>query len=179
MKKLQKIIAFSILASVAQGAAAINDGYGNIKDELFHRQDSYAVKMQKQIAHSYESGLNGFSKDKAKAQLWYEAAFRHGDGYSGYKASLIAKESGRTEDFVKISEDATLLGNRNACLELTSYYVEQYKADLLLNKKYLYKSRDVLFHCYDKSDEATSKKMKEIQKEISIIEHKGVFKRFF
>lgn len=179
MKKFNNIIAFAIFAATTQSAIAFNDGYSEIKEKIFHRQDQYAVKMQKQIANSYENGLNGFIKDKAKAQLWYEAAFRHGDGFSGYKASLIAKETGRDDTFIKISEEATLLGNKNACLELTGYYVAQYKKDLFLNKKDLYKSRDVLFHCYDKNDAITSSKMKEIQKEISAIEGKGFLSSIF
>jgi len=188
MKLMKRVIAIALVSTtlspfvaVAGGSSEVpfistRDGYGEIKNNLFNRTDLYAVKMQKQIAHSYETGTNGFYQDKTLAKMWYEAAFRNGDAYSGYKVSLIAKNSGDTESFIKYSEDAIGLGNKNACLALSNYYIDQYKADLFLNKKYLYKSKETLTRCYSVSDVEIQSKMTEIEKEISVIEKKAAFK---
>lgn len=169
IKKLVFVLSFSFF-SYSSSAFAL-DGYAQIKENIMHRTDAYAVKMQKQIAFNYESGENGFPLDKKSALKWYLIAFNNGDSYSGYKYAVISKDIGNINDFLSFSEKSISQNNKNACFYLSNYYIDEYKKDLFLNKKYIYLARDTLSKCGGTDQEAV-KKMIEIKKEIDIIEKK-------
>lgn len=172
MRKFNNLIlslSFSVFSFMSSAYAF--DGYAEIKDDLINRTDSYAVKMQKQIAFNYEVGDNGFPVDKKTSLKWYLVAFNNGDSYSGYKYSVISKDIGNTDDFIAFAKKSISQNNKNACFYLSNYYIDEYKKDLFLNKKYIYLAKDTLSGCGGNDQEAV-KKMSEINREIDIIEKK-------
>lgn len=148
---------------------ASDAGYAEIKKDIMSRNDPYAVKMQKQIAFNYEVGANGFSLDKKSALKWYLLAFNNGDSYSGYKYSVLSKDIGNVEDFILFSRKSIEKNNKNACFSLANYYIDEYKKDLFLNKKYIYSAKDVLTNC-GLGDPEAERKIKDVDNEIKIIE---------
>lgn len=171
MIKIRGALFFLSLTVLSGVSVASDDGYSEIKNNIMNRTDAYAVKMQKQIAFNYENGGNGFPLDKKAALKWYLVAFNNGDSYAGYKYALISKDYGNLSDFISFSEKSISLNNKNACFYLSNYYIDEYKKDLFLNKKYIYSARDTLAKCGGGDLEAVNK-MNEINKEIGLIEKK-------